>query len=332
MHSWRCNGSYRHDWRLVGLLPAVIALGCGGKQTGGEGDASEDQPSEVVENTPTQPAPNEEEEPEGGGATPRPTPHAEALDSCDSSTWTGPDEPKLEAGCSQVWEESGDEPRLRYVCSCDLDACPIYSDPIDDGDPDTPPEVALNDCVVDGVAEGCEASLEEACGLTTGRHGYCEHPYYGLVPTRPGQDPPDAFTVVCFEAEDGTHACQCPGADELVPTEDVECNQALMTACQAPCETSAGQCEPTASGYECNCTAGFARSVETGLCDYALFWSCEPACANEAGACYWDPSGGPEIICLCDGESEPQVMVRDPDVAGDECRTPLVETCGGSAE
>jgi hypothetical protein len=301
----------RSSKRVPPVFPSVavalLALGlfsCAGKQTGDEGNASEYQPV-------------------GAGGP---------LDSCGASTWTNPDELKHEAGCTQTWDESGDEPVLRYVCSCDLVECPLYGDPIDDEDPNTPPEEPLNDCVVDGVESGCRDSLEAVCGLTEGQHGYCEHPYYGLTPTRPDQDPPTSADVVCFEQPDGTHACDCPAESELVPTPEADCNRALLTACQAPCESDAGRCEPGANGYDCNCTAGFERSVETGLCDYALFYSCEPNCSNEAGSCNLHPEGLDEIICICNDDKEPRIMTRDPNVQGDECLTPLVETCGGSAE
>jgi hypothetical protein len=313
------------------LVSAVLftLAACAGKQTGDEGDASEYQPSEVVENMPAQAEPSAPDD-EPTAAPQNPPPSGGPLDACTATTWTDPQAPKLEASCAQYWDESGDEPVLRYVCSCDLAECPIYVR-IDNGE-NTPPGAALNDCVVDGVASGCRDSLEAVCGMTEGEHGFCQHEYYGLTPTRPDQDPPDSATVVCFEQSDGTYSCACPAESELVPTTETDCNRALLSACQAPCESTAGNCEPSANGYDCVCAAGFERTAETGLCEYALFHACEPACSNEEGGCYWDPSGGSQITCLCNDDSEPQSMERDPNVQGDECRTPLVETCGGSAE
>lgn len=317
--------------RMVALSCVVLVgswvVSCGGKQTGDEGNASEHDPDHIVENMPP-PAPAPDEEPE---ASPPSAPGG-PLDSCRATTWTNPDEEKREASCTQYWDESAEQPVLKYVCSCDLAECPLFGELVDDGDPNTPLEAPLNDCVLDGVASGCRDSLETVCGVTPGEHGFCEQQYHGLTPTRPEQDPPDSATVACFEEADGTHACACPGSPELVPTTDSDCNRALQRACQAPCEAAAGRCEPVENGFDCTCTAGFERTVETGLCDYALFWACEPACSNEAGGCYWDPSGGSEILCLCNDDAEPQSMDRDPDVEGDECRTPLVETCGGSAD
>ncbi len=312
-------------WVLV-----TSTFACARKQTGDEGNGADYARTRNVENTPSPSDPatlateQERQAPPSVSSGP--------LDGCRSITWTSPDEAKLEAACTQYWDETGAEPVLRYGCSCDLSACPLYGEVLDAGDPNGTPESRINDCVVDGVASGCQDSLQVACGLSTGEHGFCERPFYGLTPTRPDQVPPESAEVVCFEQEDGSHACQCPGQSELVPTEQTDCNGALLQACQAPCESIAGQCTPTEDSYDCACAAGFERSVETGLCEYALFWSCEPNCSNEAGACYLDPNGSEGIVCVCYGDREPQDMPVDPDVAGDECRTPLVATCGGSAE
>lgn len=320
----------RRPQAFLALAPLALGLvGCAGnhKQTGDEG-SNEYRPMDMVESDPPASPSSEGEAPEP--MVPPSSPGG-PLDSCRSTTWTAPDEPKREAGCTQYWDESGDEPVLRYVCSCDIEVCPFYGPPEDDGDPLTTPEVKLNDCVVDGVDTGCADSLEAACGLPVGEHGFCEHPYHGHVETRTDQDPPDPTTVACFEGAEGTFACTCPNEPDLVTTAETECHLALLRACQAPCESPAGRCEPSAGGYDCSCSAGFEFEVETGLCDYALFWACEPNCSNEEGACYLDPSGGPEIVCRCN-DGEPERMDRDPDVTGDECRTPLVDTCGGSAE
>lgn len=325
-----------HMGFVLGLTSAaLVPLGpwaCAGESSGEEGGGGEQARPEVTQEPPPESSPasgGEGQEPSGSGGSLPPT---GPLDQCFSTMWTGPDEARREAACIQYWDESGDEPALRYVCSCDVEACPIKRLVLDGNDPGTPPKTRLNDCVVDGVESGCQDSLQSACGTTTGEHGFCEREYFGLTPTRPAQDPPEPVTIACFEQPDGTHACTCPDEPELTPTTEADCQRALRRTCQAPCESAAGRCEPGENGYNCACSAGFERPVETALCDYALFWACEPACSNEAGACYWDPSGGPQIICRCSDDTEPRAMDRDPNVMGDECRTPLVETCGGSAE
>jgi hypothetical protein len=315
--------------RPCSVALVALALACfGGQADNGDGRGG-DAPSPPVDATAGGSEPNPSVEPSDTETTPGP-PSGGPLDSCTSTTWTHPSEPKREATCVQHWDETQLEPVLRYVCSCDVGVCPIY---VPDGqDPNGPP-VRLNDCVVDGVASGCGDSLQAACDARAGRHGYCEREYYGLAPTRPEQSPPASATLVCFEQSDGTHACQCPHAPDLVPTNETDCDRALLTACQTPCDSTAGRCTPSGAGYDCVCTAGFERvTVELGLCDYALFHACEPQCSNEMGACYWDPSGGPTITCRCNDDVQPQTLERDPNVTGDECRTPLVDTCGGSSE
>jgi hypothetical protein len=309
----------------LGVALVALALGCPGERADESDDRTEGEASTNVDTTGSGTESTESAEQDEAGT--KPTPRSNSpISSCTASTWTHPSEPKREARCVQHWDETGLEPILRYVCSCDVNACPI------DQEPNGNPSVQLEDCVIDGVAPGCEDSLRAACGSPAGQHGYCESPYYGLTPTRPEQNPPASATVVCFEQSDGTHACQCPSASELVPTNETDCNRALLTACQTSCDSAAGQCAPTEGGYHCACTAGFDRMVDGGLCDYVLFHACEPQCSNEMGACYWDPSGGPDIICRCNDDVEPRTLKRDPNVMGDECRTPLVDTCGGSTE
>jgi hypothetical protein len=314
------------------LLMVTMVSACSGQKNNDRVEPSRSSSNDSPSSTDVEAASSGEEPvvPATPEPTPPPPPNSGPLDICTATTWTDPSAPKLEASCAQYWDEAGAEPVLRYACSCDLAACPLY---VADGvDPGGTPMMRLNDCVVDGVSSGCDDSLQSACGSSRGEHGFCEREYYGLTPTRPDQNPPSSATLVCFEQSDGTHSCQCPNETELVPTDESECSRALLTACQTPCESVAGQCSPTEDGYDCVCSAGFTRTVETALCDYALFHACEPQCSNEAGACYLDPSGGPQIICRCNEDTAPRVLERDPDVEGDECRTPLVDTCGGSSE
>lgn len=318
-------------------LLVALTLSCSAKQAAddisekqGTPDPVTTQPSAAESTVETQPTAAESTTVEQNGGGQPPLPPGGPLDECSSTTWTNPTEQKRESVCTQYVDESGAGQVLRYVCSCDVEACPIYVTGAQQ--PGEPPSVHLNDCVVDGVASGCDDSLMAACGSSRGQHGFCEREYDALAPTRPNQEPPASALLACFEQADGTHACQCPGKADLVATDEADCDRALLIACQAPCESDAGQCSPTESGFDCTCTAGFTRSVEEGLCDYALFESCEPECSNEEGACYWNPSGGTEIICRCTDDTEPQTLALDPNVTGDECLTPLVNTCGGSAD
>jgi hypothetical protein len=221
----------------------AIAVACSAKQSDTGDGQSDDEPSNAGDQTQSETQSTTNSEQTVTAISPIP-PTAGELDSCTSSTWTHPSEQKRNAACTQ----HSDDTALRYVCSCDVNECPLYV--FEDTQPNTPSIARLNDCVVDGVRSGCDDSLLAACGSMRGQHGYCERNYDGLTPTRPDQNPPVSVTVVCFEQSDGTHACQCPSETELVPTDETDCERALLTTCQMPCDSEAGNCTPTEASSE----------------------------------------------------------------------------------
>jgi len=322
---------FSFGFRPISCVVAFVTLGCVGKETGDEGRETDAPPSEIVENEdpePETPAPSNEPEPvdyagpRGVGSEP-----AGELDQCFATHWSGPDQPRLEASCIQQFDADGVS---TYFCSCDLDVCPLYSPADGKGDAPLPPEGVLSPCLLESDGSDCRGSLEATCGLPAGESGFCERSYAKLTATHDGQVTPETATITCFQQTDQSHACVCPDADELVASEKTDCTEALLTACQAPCENELGNCQPRDTGFECSCAVGIGGFVDqVGICEHALHWWCAPNCENEYGACYWDPNGGEEIACLCEGDAEVRWLPTDPDVEGDECRTPLAEQCGG---
>lgn len=325
--------------RFAVTLAACWVLGCSGKQTGDEGGTPEASPTRVVDNQNSEPsevdpeivpdgAVDQEEERGSGGSE-----AGGPLDTCGGVVWPSPDAARVEASCVQVLELDSGGPG--YRCSCDQSACPVNGRVVESDEPDGTPQVEYDDCLVElespAGRENCRQALQDVCGVAEGDNGFCERQYYKLSPTHEGQVTPESATVACFETDAG-HSCVCSLDEEPVVIEQSDCQLAMREACHTPCESELGSCEPTADGFDCTCGVGIGGFSEALLCEHALHHWCAPNCENERGACYLDPNGVPEIACTCNDDPTLHRMAMDPNVQGDECRTPLVETCGGSPE